>query len=154
MRIKYNTEIISGIFFLLLAATAYALIESQIQTMEKGSINAQTFPKMAIGGMFIFAALLLLQGIFISPKKSLVLSRAFMRNKSFRKEMKNLEFAGLLVLYIILLTYTGYIPATSLLVIGIISYYKSRKWYFYGIPLATVGLVYFVFKIMLDVTLP
>lgn len=53
MKIKYNTEIISGLVFIIVAAVLWLLIPSQIQTLEKSAINAQTIPRIAIGGLFL-----------------------------------------------------------------------------------------------------
>ena len=51
MKIKYNAEIIAGAVFVIAATVLWLLIPSQIQTLEKTAINAQTFPRIAIGGM-------------------------------------------------------------------------------------------------------
>ena len=64
MKLKYNAEIISGAVFAVVGAVLWLLIPSQIQTMEKGVVNAQTLPRIAIGGMFLFAVGLLLEGLF------------------------------------------------------------------------------------------
>ena len=76
MKIKYNSEIISGTIFAIVGAVLWFLIPLQIKTMEKSAINAQTLPRIAIGGMFIFAIGLLLEGIFAREKR---------RNWSLRK---------------------------------------------------------------------
>ena len=50
MKIRYNREIISGAIFVVLSAVLWFLIPVQVQTLEKTPINAQTFPRIAIGG--------------------------------------------------------------------------------------------------------
>ena len=75
MKIKYNAEIIAGAVFVIAATVLWLLIPSQIQTLEKTAINAQTFPRIAIGGMLIFSAGLLIQGIFFNEKKELVITK-------------------------------------------------------------------------------
>ena len=52
MKIKYNHEIISGIVFALISSFLWFSIPTQVKTMEKTAITAQTLPKIAIGGMF------------------------------------------------------------------------------------------------------
>lgn len=69
MKIKYNTEIISGLVFIIVAAVLWLLIPSQIQTLEKSAINAQTIPRIAIGGLFLCSAGLLIQGLLSHDKK-------------------------------------------------------------------------------------
>ena len=39
-------------------------------------------------------------------------------------------------------------------VLAIMVYYGARKWYYYAIPLAMVGIVYYVFRVVLHVSLP
>ena len=76
MKLKYNHEIISGIFFAIVSSFLWLSIPSQVKTMEKTAVNAQTLPRIAIGGMFIFAICLLLEGIFMKEKKELTVTKA------------------------------------------------------------------------------
>ena len=82
MKIKYNSEMIAGAVFVIVAAVLWLLIPSQIQTMETSSINAQTIPRVAIGGLFIFSAALLIQGIFSDEKREVVIRTHFILNPS------------------------------------------------------------------------
>ena len=154
MKIKYNSEIISGAIFSVAGAVLWVLIPSQIKTLEKTTINAQTLPKIAIGGMFIFAVCLLLEGIFTKEKKELVVTKESFHSVGFKKEMRSVLYALFLVAYCFLVKPLGFIAATVLLVLAIMLYYGARKWYYYAIPLAMVGIVYYVFRVMLHVSLP
>lgn len=154
MKLKYNSEIISGAVFLVAAAVLWLLIPSQINTMETSAINAQTVPKIVIGGMGLFSLGLLLQGIFTLPKKEVVLTRAGLISDRFRKELKSVVYAIILLAYLAALTWMGFLISTVLLTIAILLFYGARKWYYYAIPLAMVGVVYFVFKMLLRVSLP
>ncbi|MBR0596880.1 tripartite tricarboxylate transporter TctB family protein [Sinanaerobacter chloroacetimidivorans] len=154
MKLKYNSEIISGAVFLVAAAVLWLLIPSQINTMETSAINAQTVPKIVIGGMGLFSLGLLLQGIFTLPKKEVVLTRAGLISDCFRKELKSVVYAIILLAYLAALTWMGFLISTVLLTIAILLFYGARKWYYYAIPLAMVGVVYFVFKMLLRVSLP
>lgn len=154
MKLKYNTEIISGIVFLIAAAVLWLLIPSQINTLETTSINAQTVPRIAIGGMLLFSAGLLAQGIFSNPKKEVLITKATFSTESFRRELKSVLYAVILLLYTVVLTYLGFLIATALLVVVILLFYGTRKWYYYAIPLVMVGIVYFIFRTLLHVSLP
>lgn len=154
MKIKYNSEIISGIVFLVAAAILWVLVPSQIDTLETSAVNAQTIPRIAIGGMFLFSLGLLLQGVFANEKKVVILNRSTFASESFRKEMRSVLYALILLAYIVLLTFVGFLISTALLVVAILLFYGARKWYYYAIPLAMVGVVYFVFKTLLHVSLP
>lgn len=154
MKLKYNSEIISGSVFLVAAAVLWLLIPSQINTMETSAINAQTVPKIAIGGMGLFSLGMLLQGIFTIPKKEIVVTRDGLRSDHFRKEVKSVIYAGMLLAYLVAITWLGFLISTLLLTIAILLFYGARRWYYYAIPLTMVVVVYFIFKMLLRVSLP
>ncbi|WP_105614523.1 tripartite tricarboxylate transporter TctB family protein [Vallitalea okinawensis] len=154
MKIKYNSDIISGGLFAILAAVIWLLIPSQIQTMETTAVTAQTIPRIVIGGMFIFSLVLLLQGLFMTPKKSVYIDKAFFQSEKFKKEMKSILFAAILIVFCFLISTIGFIISSLLLVVAILVFYGARKWYYYAISMSTVALVYFIFKIVLSVNLP
>ena len=93
MKIRYNREIISGAIFVVLSAVLWFLIPVQVQTLEKTPINAQTFPRIAIGGMFLCSVGLLLEGIFVREKQELYVTKESFRSNAFKKEMRSVVFA-------------------------------------------------------------
>ncbi len=154
MKIKYNSEIISGAVFSVVGAVLWFLIPSQIPTMEKTAINAQTLPRIAIGGIFVFAVCLLLEGILGKEKKEVVISKESFHSEGFRKEMRSVLYALFLVGYCLIVEPLGFVISTIILVIAIMLFYGARKWYYYAIPLSMIALVYYVFKVVLHVSLP
>ena len=154
MKIRYNTEIISGAVFAVVGAVLWLLIPSQIQTMEKGAVNAQTLPRIAIGGMVLFAVGLLLEGLFAKEKKELVITAESFRSAAFKKELRSIVYCLFLVAYCLIIQPLGFVISTVLLVLAVMVYYGARKWYYYAIPLAMVGIVYYVFKVLLHGSLP
>lgn len=154
MKIKYNSEIISGLVFVIVAAVLWLLIPSQIQTLEKTAINAQTIPRIAIGGLFLCSAGLLIQGLLSHDKKEIVITRESFHSDGFHREMRSLLFAAFLIIYCFLVTLLGFIVSTVLLVIAILLFYGARKWYYYAIPIVMVGVVYYVFAVLLRISLP
>lgn len=154
MKLRYNTEIISGSVFLVAAVVLWLLVPSQINTMETSAINAQTVPKIVIGGMGIFSFCLLLQGIFTMPKHEVVITKAALVSDKFRKELKSIIYAIIFLVYLVALTWLGFLISTILLTIAILLFYGARRWYYFAIPLTMVGVVYYVFKVLLKVSLP
>lgn len=154
MKIKYNTEILSGAVFTAVGAALWLSIPTQIKTMEKSAINAQTLPRIAIGGMFIFAVLLLLEGVFFREKKVLTVTRESFRSEGFKREMRSVIYALFLIAYCFIVKPLGFLISTALLVVAIMIFYGAKKWYYYAIPLGMVGVVYYVFRVMLHVSLP
>ena len=154
MKIKYNTEMISGAIFAILGAVLWFLIPTQVQTLEKTVINAQTFPHIAIGGLFLFSVGLLLEGLFAREKKEVYITKESFRSVAFKKELRSILFALFLIAYCFLVGHLGYVVTTVLLVLAVMLFYGARKWYYYAIPLGMVGIVYYVFKVLLRISLP
>ena len=154
MKIKYNHEIISGIVFALISSFLWFSIPTQVKTMEKTAITAQTLPKIAIGGMFVFAVCLLLEGIFMKEKEELTVTKESFHSAAFKKELRSILYCLFLVAYCFMVKPFGFVISTVILVLAIMVYYGARKWYYYAIPLAMVGLVYYVFRVVLHVSLP
>ena len=154
MKIKYNTEMISGTIFAVLGAALWFLIPTQVQTLEKTIINAQTFPRIAIGGLFLFSVGLLLEGLFAREKKEVYITKESFRSVAFKKELRSILFALFLIAYCFLVGHLGYVVTTVLLVLAVMLFYGARKWYYYAIPLGMVGIVYYVFKVLLRISLP
>ena len=154
MKIKYNTEMISGAIFAILGAVLWFLIPTQVQTLEKTVINAQTFPRIAIGGLFLFSVGLLLEGLFAREKKEVYITKESVRSVAFKTELRSILFALFLIAYCFLVGHLGYVVTTVLLVLAVMLFYGARKWYYYAIPLGMVGIVYYVFKVLLRISLP
>lgn len=154
MKIKYNSEIISGLIFLIFGIVLWIMIPSQIKTMESSAITAQTFPRIIIGGLVLFSAGLLLQGIFGKEKKVLVIMKETFQTEQAKKELRSLVYILILIAYCFLVKPLGYLVSTLLLVLAVMLFYRARKWYFYAIPLGTVCIIYLVFKMALRVSLP
>ena len=154
MKIKYNTEMISGAIFAILGAVLWFLIPTQVQTLEKTIINAQTFPRLAIGGLLLFSGGLLLEGLFAREKKEVYITKESFRSAAFKKELRSILFALFLIAYCFLVGHLGYVVTTVLLVLAVMLFYGARKWYYYAIPLGMVGIVYYVFKVLLRISLP
>ena len=154
MKIKYNTEMISGAILAILGAGLGFLIPTQVQTLEKTVINAQTFPRIAIGGLFLFSVGLLLEGLFAREKKEVYITKESFRSVAFKKELRSILFALFLIAYCFLVGHLGYVVTTVLLVLAVMLFYGARKWYYYAIPLGMVGIVYYVFKVLLRISLP
>ena len=136
MKIKYNHEIISGIVFALISSFLWFSIPTQVKTMEKTAITAQTLPKIAI------------------EKEELTVTKESFHSAAFKKELRSILYCLFLVAYCFMVKPLGFVISTVILVLAIMVYYGARKWYYYAIPLAMVGIVYYVFRVVLHVSLP
>ena len=88
------------------------------------------------------------------PKKELVITAASFHSAAFKKELRSIVYCLFLVVYCLIIQPLGFVVSTVLLVLAVMLYYGARKWYYYAIPLAMVGIVYYVFRVLLHVSLP
>ena len=96
----------------------------------------------------------IISGIFMKEKKELTITKASFHSAAFKKEMRSVLYCLFLVVYCFLVEPLGFVISTVILVVAIMVYYGARKWYYYAIPLAMVGIVYYVFRVVLHVSLP
>ena len=104
--------------------------------------------------MFLFALGLLLAGLFAREKKELVVTNESFRSAGFKKEMRSVVYALFLIIYCFIVQPLGFVISTILLVLAVMIFYGARKWYYYAIPLGMIGIVYYVFRVLLHVSLP
>jgi putative tricarboxylic transport membrane protein len=145
---------LSGALFSIISGILFLLIPSQIVTMEKSSINAQTVPKIALGGMFIFSVLLLLQGIFFKPKQEIVFDQELYASRGFKDAIRTAIYIGIIIVYMVLFKVLGFIGSSIYLIFAILIYYGARQKSYYIIALTTSALVYLIFAVGLHISLP
>lgn len=154
MKIKYNGEIIVGFIFALVASILYLKIPTEIKTLEQTAINAQTVPKIALGGLAIFSFLLFLQGLLLLPKKEVVFGKDLYASKEFKDTIRSFIYIGILVVYAILFKVVGFIVSSIYLIFAVLIYYGAKKKSYYIIALIISALVYLVFAKVLNISLP
>lgn len=154
MKIKYNGEIIVGFIFTLVASILYLKIPTEIKTLEQTAINAQTVPKIALGGLAIFSFLLFLQGLLLLPKKEVVFGKDLYASKEFKDTIRSFIYIGILVVYAILFKVVGFIVSSIYLIFAVLIYYGAKKKSYYIIALIISALVYLVFAKVLNISLP
>lgn len=152
MKVKLNSNMIAGGIFLVISVVLHSLIPSQIKTYETGSMTAATVPTLLIRILLACSVILLIQGALSKDKKEYRVSGALFRRETL-KRLKPVIYAAMLLAYAVLLPSVGFIPASLLMTNGILAYFGTRKWWFYGIASANVFLAYFVFR-AINVTLP
>lgn len=152
MKIKLNSNMVTGGIFLAISGVLYALLPLQIKTYETGSITAATVPTLLLRILLICSGILLVQGLLSKEKKEYCLDTSLFRRDSL-KRLKPAIYIAMLLAYAVLMPCIGFIIASLLLANGILAYFGTRKWWFYLIASANVFLAYFLFR-AINVTLP
>ncbi len=151
MKVKLNSNMITGVLFLIVSVALHILIPSQIRTYETSVVTAATVPTLLIRGMILCSVILLVQGILSKEKTEYTISGAIFTRENLLR-LKPVIIA-MLIAYALLLPHIGFIISSLLLSNGILLYFGARKWWFYAIASANVIVAYFAFQAM-SVTLP
>ena len=140
MKVKLNSNMITGVLFLIVSVVLHILIPSQIPTYETSAVTAATVPTLLIRGMILCSVILLVQGILSREKTEYTISGAIFTKENLLR-LKPVIYIAMLIAYALLLAN------------GILLYFGTRKWWFYAIASANVIVAYFAFQAM-SVTLP
>ena len=140
MKVKLNSNMITGVLFLIVSVALHILIPSQIRTYETSAVTAATVPTLLIRGMILCSVILLVQGILSKEKTEYTISGAIFTKENLLR-LKPVIYIAMLIAYALLLAN------------GILLYFGTRKWWFYAIASANVIVAYFAFQAM-SVTLP
>ena len=89
MKVKLNSNMITGVLFLIVSVALHILIPSQIRTYETSAVTAATVPTLLIRGMILCSVILLVQGI-LSKEKTDDFRSHFYQRKSAAAETGNL----------------------------------------------------------------
>jgi len=143
-RMSYDVPI--GIF--LVAFSAYFFKES----FKIPNPNSALFPRLLLTILGILGLVILLGG----------LRKTFRPKETDKPEIVSLDVYKhpmfvyvLIIVYIVLLTYTNFILSTVIFIPLIMLYYGSRNWKTIAIvTVSTTVLVYLMFSIVLKVVLP
>lgn len=154
MKIKTNSNLTSGILFLILSIVLHCLIPSQIPTIETTEITAATVPTLLIRLMLVCSILLIVMGIRSKEKKEYVISFSRFKEPEVRQTLKPVIYMAMLLIYALILPHVGFLIASLVLVNCILFYFGTRTWYYYVIASANVLIAFYVFRTLLSVSLP
>lgn len=149
MTLKLNSNIVSGIVFLILSSLILFLMPQQIVLMQESSVNAQSIPKLISMVMLVCSVLLLIQGIFFTEKKEVSINK-----ESIRKEFRGITMIGIFIGYALLIEKAGFLISSLLLCIVCLLFFKIRDWRYYASTFVVVFIVYYAFAVALNVNLP
>jgi hypothetical protein len=85
MKIKLNSNMVTGAIFLVISVILHVLIPSQIKTYETGSMTAATVPTLLIRILLACSVILLAQGLLSKDKKEYFISTALFQKESFKR---------------------------------------------------------------------
>lgn len=153
MKIKLNSHLISGFLFSIFSIIMLLQVPIQIRTRETTSINARTIPIIMLSLILALSIILIIQGLS-KERKEYIIDKTLFKNKAVKRELKSIIFILMLLIYALIFNKVGFLISSILLSTGILIYYKCKIWWFYAISYLNIGIVFFVFKLLLRVSLP
>ncbi len=146
-------EIIFGVGLMTLSVVVFALTARfPEQTM---ALPPAVYPRFVSTCLFIFSAILCVQGILGVQQKS-----AHQKKQTASKVDRRflLRLAAMILLafvYTRVLPLAGYVIATPLLVAGAMLLFNERRWgWIVGVSVGTSTILYVLFRIVFKVPLP
>lgn len=108
MKVKLNSNMITGVLFLIVSVALHILIPSQIRTYETSAVTAATVPTLLIRGMILCSVILLVQGILSKEKTEYTISGAIFTKENLLR-LKPVIYIAMLIAYALLLPHIGFI---------------------------------------------
>jgi hypothetical protein len=128
----------------------WIIIPSQIDLSRvissKYSINAQFLPKMVAVVIFILGVSLIIQSLILKIEKIYTFETS--------KEVKPLLFYVILILYVLLISYIGFLVPSLIMSCSVLLFLGSKRVSHYIIVISIVVAINFIFKLALNVPLP
>lgn len=148
MKLKFKTNLVSGILFAIFSVIVWVLIPFQIQTRESASVvvNAQFVPKLVAVLIFIFSIILLIQSLIFKKDKYVEINLGM--------ELKVALFVLILAAYTLLMPVMGFLFSSILFCCGSLFYLKSKNWKYYLASFIVTVILFLVFTMVLKVPLP
>jgi hypothetical protein len=146
MRVRYETNLISGCFSLILGGLVWFFTPRQIETEYTATygITSRTMPYLLAGVLAFCGLTLVIQ--------SLIFKKENHKEIELRQELKALLYMAILIGYTILFR-LNFIFALVFLGAATLGFMKTRKKLYYLIVLIFAVGLYFVFTLVLHVRL-
>ncbi len=148
MKFKIKTNLWSGIIMGLLSIILLIIMPYQVRVpaFDSGAPSPRIIPGICLVIMLIFSIVLIIQSLVFKKEKVVEFD--------WQKEKPAILMIALLCLYVALILFIGFVPASAVTFIIILAYCGERKPFIYiFIVAASIG-IYFLFKYVFTVSLP
>jgi putative tricarboxylic transport membrane protein len=143
-------NIVGSILFIVIALVCLKLVPSQIHVNTTSQITARTFPVLMLQIVLLFSSVLLLKDII-----SLIRKKEIERKEiTLLVEVRALIILAMMVVFLLLLHYIGFIFSSIVFGILMLFYFRCRKLSSYIIICSAAIMIGFLFQYLLKVRLP
>ena len=148
MKFKIKTNLWSGIIMGVISLILLILLPSQVRipTYDSGAPSPRIIPGACIIIMLIFSIVLIIQSVVFKKEKIVEFD--------WQKEKPVILLILLLCVYVALMLFIGFIPASAITFIAILAYCGERRPFIYIFTVAVTVGIFFLFKYVFTVSLP
>lgn len=147
--VKLPTELVAGIFFLILGVVILLIMPSQVAVSDSDVINGRAFPTLLMVVMIIFSGALLVKELYNFYVKKIPLTT---KTVNLLVEVKALEILAILLLtYIICRVTDLFVIGSIFCCLGFLIYFRCRKKSYYAITLIAAVAIWAAFRFGLNV---
>ncbi|MCR4999791.1 MAG: tripartite tricarboxylate transporter TctB family protein [Lachnospiraceae bacterium] len=148
MKFKIKTNLWSGIIMGAISLLMLILMPYQVRVpaYDSGAPSPRIIPGVCLVIMLVFSLVLIFQ--------SLVLKKEKIVEFDWEKEKPAILLIALLCAYVALMITVGFIAASAIIFIIILAYCGERKPFIYIFVIAVAIGIYFLFKMVFNVSLP
>ncbi len=115
-------------------------------TYDSGAPSPRIIPAIALVGILISSIVLIVQSLVFKKEKIIEFD--------LKKELPSLIFIALLLLYVVLLIYIGFVAASIIIFSAVLFYEGERKPFIYIFNVLMVIGIYLLFKYVFNISLP
>nr|WP_319473911.1 tripartite tricarboxylate transporter TctB family protein [uncultured Sphaerochaeta sp.] len=149
-QMRFYPSLVGPILFLLMGIAGFLIMPFQVKKQEGMATTARTFPSLLLWVIVGGAILLLLQEIAKIIRKQPI-QVVYL---DLLTEIKAVVILALLVLYALLIPVLGFIITSILFGIGMLVFFRIRKWNYYVIVTIAALSIGLLFQVVLNVRLP
>ena len=148
MKIKIKTNLWSGIIMGAISLILLILLPSPVRVpaFDSGAPSPRISPGICLVMMLIFSVVLIIQSVVFKKEKIVEFD--------WKKEKPAILLIALLCIYVALILFIGFIPASAVTFCIILAYCGERKPFIYIFTVAAAIGIYFLFKYVFTVSLP
>lgn len=147
-KIKIKTNLWSGIIMGLISLILLIVIPNEVRVpaYDSGAPSPRIIPGICLVIMLIFSTVLLIESLVFKKEKIVEFD--------WQKEKPAILLILLLCIYVALIIWIGFIPASAIVFVITLFYCGERKPWIYIFTIAAAVGIYFLFKYVFTVSLP
>ena len=146
--IRYPSDLVTGVVFLVLAIVVLLVMPQQVQVSEKDLVTGRAFPTLMVYVMMACSAMLIIKDVYkLATKQPLE-----MKTLNLLVEVKALIIMGILIVTYFLAKWTDlFVIGGVFCALAFLIFFRCKKRSYYVITLTMAVAIWVVFRFVLGV---